>query len=334
MLGTGVPLPAAFVTHVLGFSRPDEIKFSGQLLRALAKISPELVPSTVRHPFADAILEGRAAIPSLVAALEAARDEDTQAALIDALGELAAREYATRPLVEAVARALNATRSEKVTSVACRVLAVARDPAFVEQQRALLGSNSPSAQRVAARLLGYAKDEVSVPKLLELLHADALALADAVIWALGEIGAAEATPKLHRLIHAHIQVTACVEALGKLGEGTSLVRLLPLLVEGADAQREKAAWAIARILRAQDGQGFEPELQQNLDLALERAVDQDPSRVVRFHAIVALSLLGHGLEPKRILAALGGQLGPEDLDAMGNFFASRPTRGKHDKPKK
>jgi HEAT repeat protein len=177
--------------------------------------------------------------------------------------------------------------------------------------------------------VGYARDVESVPILLDLIHGDRLAVMDAAIWALGEIRSADALPKLHRLLHAEIRVADCLEAIGKIADESSLVRLLPILVEGADEHREKATWATARILRANDGRAFADDVASSLAVALERAADRDTSRLVRFHAIVGLSLLGRALEPKRILAALGGQLGAEDLDAMGGFFAARnkPTPG-------
>jgi hypothetical protein len=329
MLGQGVPLPASFVTAMFGFDKPDELKFTEQVLKALERISPALLPSLIRHPFADQILAGREGVAPLAAALDAATDEDTQAALLDALAEIAARDYATLELVRAVSRALERTKSAKVTSVACRALATARDPGFVKLQRGLLLSQSPSEQRVAARLVGYARDVESVPILLDLIHGDRLAVMDAAIWALGEIRSADALPKLHRLLHAEIRVADCLEAIGKIADESSLVRLLPILVEGADEHREKATWATARILRANDGRAFADDVASSLAVALERAADRDASRLVRFHAIVGLSLLGRALEPTRILAALGGQLGAEDLDAMGGFFAARnkPTPG-------
>lgn len=320
MADLGPVLPRAFVTELIGAERAEQVRFTDQVLAALGKISPDLVPTLYQHPYADLILRGPGAFASLIERADKAPDDTTRAAAIDAIAEVITRDYATREAVEALTRMLSTSKSELVVSNAARAIALAGDEGFLEQQRAFLASKSPSEVRVAAKLCGYGKYRRAVPLLLDLLRDDQLALSDVVIWALGEIGDPSALPKLHRMLGAHLRVELVVEAIGKIGEPSSVVRLLPVLLEGATEQRERAAQAIERITRKNNGQLYDAELERSVRVALERVIEQDESKRARFHALIAFSLLGGHLEPQRILGALGAELGHEELDAMSSFF--------------
>lgn len=337
-----VVLPRAFVAELIGAERADEVRFTEQILAALGKISPDLVPTLFRHPFADLITQGVAGLPQLIRFADAAKNDDDRAAAIDAIAEVIDREYATKEALDALGRWISNTKSEVVTSVAARAIALTGDLGFLEQQRNLLASKSPSQVRAAAKLLGFGQYRPAVPNLLDLLRDDQMALSDVVIWALGEIGDPNALPKLHRYLSSHLRVEHVIEAMGKIGDPASAVRLLPILIEGATAQREKAARALARIIRKNDGALMDHQLEQSVSVALERAIEQDPSKLVRFHALVGYSLLGGHLEPARILSALGAELGKEDVDAVTTFFkdkggktaapAAKKPQGKGRKP--
>ncbi len=324
----GPVLPSAFVRELIGATTPERARFTDQILAALGKISPELTPTLFAHPLADFVLDGVASLPALTDWLGRAKSDDERVAIVDAMAEIFARENATAGALAAIAKLLGNTKSEAVATTAARALAVARDPGFLDQQHNFLASDSPTELRRSALLLGYGRWAPAVPRLLELLREDQLTLWEPLIWALGEIGDAQALPKLHRLLHAHLAVELVIEALGKIGDPSSAVRILPVLIEGAQGAREKAAQAMARIARANDGELLDPELTRSVLLALERVVDQDDSRLARFHAIVALSWLGGALDPKRVLAALGGQLGESELDAMSSVLLKKAGAGR------
>ena len=62
--------------------------------------------------------------------------------------------------------------------------------------------------------------------------------------------------------------------------------------EGTVQQREKAAQAFSRIARNNGGQLEDKELQARSLVLLESLVEKDKSILVRFHCIVAHSILG------------------------------------------
>lgn len=330
---TGPVLPNAFVRELVGAKTPEQARFTDQVLVALSKISPELVPTLFAHPLADFVLDGVASLPALVDWLGRAGSDDERVAILDAMAEIFVREHATTSAVAAISAALGKTKSEAVATTAARAMALAKDAGFLDQQHNFLASDSPTELRRSALILGYGRYQPAVPRLLELLRDDQMSLWDVLVWALGEIGDPDALPKLHRLLHAHLAVEPVIDALGKIGDASSAVRLLPVLIEGAQAQREKAAQALARIARANDGLLLDPELTRSVLLALERVVDQDDSKLARFHAIVALSWLGGSLDPKRVLAALGGQLAESELDAMSAVLLKQAgAKGSTPKP--
>lgn len=338
-MARGPVLPTAFVRELIGARAPDQARFTEQVLTALGKISPELQPAMYTHPLADFVLGGVGSLLALSEWLGRAKSDDERVSILDAMSEIFAREHATREAVTAIGKCLSSTKSEAVATTAARALAMARDEGFLEQQRNFLASPSPSELRRSALLLGYGRFTPAVPNLVALLRDDQASLWDVVIWALGEIGDAGALPQLHRMLHAHLALGPIVEALGKIGDATSAVRLLPVLIEGAQADRERAAQALARIARVNDGQLLDAELTRSVALALERVMDQDDSRLARYHALVALSWLGAKLDPKRVLTALGGELSASDLDAMSAVVLkktpaapARPTPPKGRKP--
>jgi len=316
-------LPNAFVRELVGAKAPEQVRFTDQVLATLAKISPTLVPKLFSHPYADAIMDGVSSLTTLVDLLNKAKSDDERAAIVDAMAEVFIRENATKPAIDAVNKLFETSKSEQVVTLAARALAVANDPGFLEQQRNFLASKEPTDLRRAALLLGYGRHAAAVPALLDVLRDDQMAIADVVIWALGEIGDPAALPKLHRLLNANIRVSDVLDAVGKIGDATSAVRLLPILVEGAQDHREKAAQAMAKIARNNDGVLLDAELTTSVRLVLERIIDKDDSRLARFHAIVAFSLLGGALDPKRVLMALGGEIAEKDLDAMSQVMMKK-----------
>ena len=133
-----------------------------------------------------------------------------------------------------------------------------------------------------------------------------------------------ALPKLHGMLSDLVMVEHVIEAVGKIGDTTSVIRLLPLLMEGSTGQREKAAHALARIARANDGWLGDEALTKATLTALERTIDADKSTLARFHCIIAYSLLGGRLDPARIKQALGATLSKKEMDSLSGFFSTRP----------
>ncbi|MBI2378284.1 MAG: hypothetical protein HYV07_30060 [Deltaproteobacteria bacterium] len=323
------PLPSEFISVLLGVDEPAHLRFTEQIVDALAKISPSLSLRLDPHPLADDIIRGVSAFPELLSTFRDEKTELGRAAILDAIGRIIEKHYATKEVLDALGKIISATKSSAVTSLAAKALALARDEAFLELQRNLLISDSPSQVRIAAKLCGYGRYERAVPQLLALIHTDTMAAeADAAVWALGEIGSATALPKLHRMLNDSIKSEDVLDAIGKIGGVTSVLRLLPVLMEGTTGQRQKAALALARITRKNDGSFLDADLERAVRALLERVIDKDPDLEVRFYGILGYSLLGGHLEPSRILRALGGRLSDAELGAVSGFLAKKKVESK------
>ncbi|MCK6550267.1 hypothetical protein L6R52_30810 [Myxococcota bacterium] len=340
MARAGKVVPPWYLAELFGLQSERETEFAGQLLAALEKISPDLTPRVLNHPLITEITRGPASFPSLLARLDHAIDDQDRGVVLDAIAEILTRAPATHEVVQAIERELTRAKDPVVGSIAARALATARHEPFLEHQRNILASKRPDEVRVAAKLLGYGRYQKAVPALLEILRPETFVAADAIVWALGEIGDQQAVPLLHLQLTRGILVEHTLSALGKLASRASVVRIVPFLLEGSREQREKAAEAIARIIRKNDGSLGDPGLDDTVKKTLEKVLDADASRVVRFHAILGVSLLGGRVEPARMLAALGGQLSKKDLDAVGGLLtgrgAAKPTTptAQGPKPKK
>ena len=313
-------LPSIFIAELLGAGGAAEVKFTDQVATALAKISPELLPQIDSHPLADTIARGAGALDELCAQLAAGDDEEQQALIIDAICAIIVKDYATETAVATLQTVMRDSESALLASNAARGLALAGEAGFLELQRGLLLSDSPSDQRIAAKLVGYGKYDRAVPQLRALLRPDHLAVLSAAVWALGEIGSDAALADLHAMLDAHVQSVAVIEALGKIGAVTSLPRLLSLLTEGDGEQSEKAAQAIAKIVRANDGRIAIDAVDNALRIALERMIDSSDKPKTVFFCIVAYGLLGGHLTPQRIIKGLGAGLAKEDVGAIAAFY--------------
>lgn len=330
----GPALPDDLVGGLVGAEAEEQFRFTEEILAALQKISPSLVPRLSAHPLADAIGRGVGAFPDLLQDFKTTTDEHERAAIVDAIGEIISREYATAEVMAALGKIMSSTKSSAIASIASRAIAAGGDQGFLEQQRNFLGSDNLTDVRLAAKLLGHGKYEPAVDVLLLLLRPDNMAVADAVMWALGEIGSPKALPKLHGMLSDLIFVEPTIEAVGKIGDTTSVIRLLPLLIEGGEGQREKAAQAILRIARKNDGWLGDEALSNDTKAALLRAADTDKSPLVRFYSIVAFSVLGEHIGPAQIKKALGAKLTKKEMDALGGFFSERKPDGDGPKGKK
>lgn len=329
----GPALPRDLIAGLAGAEDASHFDFTSQILEALEKISPDLVPRLYQHPLADAIARGVAAYGPLLEDYKNNKDEMARAAIVDAIAEIATREYGTQEVLTALQKILSGTKSQMIASMAARAIAACGDEGFLEQQRNFLASDDLNEVRLSAKLLGYGKYEPAVDVLLLLLRPDNMAVADVVMWSLGEIGSPKALEKLHGMLSDLIFVEPTIEAVGKIGDPTSVIRLLPFLIEGGSGQREKSAQALLRIARKCDGDLGDVALTNGAMTALERTIDKDKSFVARWHAILAFSVLGGHLTPARIKQALGAKLSKSEMDSLSGFFSSK-DRPDGNKPKK
>jgi len=320
---SGTALPNELLANLLGAEGKKQVRFTEQIIEALEKISPDLVPRFSKHPYVDAIVEGPSAFPTLLALYESEDDAHAKASILDAIAEINAQYYATAEVISAVQGIIGETEDTAISSMAARALATAKHEGFLSQQNDFLMSESPSTVRVAAKLLGYGEYEPSLERLLSLLQPENIAVADAVVWALGEIGNAEALPTLHDMLSFSILSEEVIEAMGKIGNLNSVVRLLAVLSEGTQLQREKASKALGQIARANSGDFQDSELQERSLKILEHLIEKDVSLLVRFYSIVGHSLLGGHLAPVQITKALGARLAGARMNSVADFFANR-----------
>lgn len=325
----GATVPADFMADVLGVEQADRIKLVERLVPALSEIDPELVPAAVDHPFAAQIVAGVNGFEPLLAAFRGSKRVEDRLFALDAICMILERAHATKPVVLALEKIMAGTKSPEVLSMAARALASARYEPFLEQQRQFLASERPSELRRSIRLLGYGRYRPALPALLTLLRPDQMGIMDVLVWALGEIRDPEAVTGLHTMLERFVLSEAVLDALGKIGAPVSVMRVLPVLMEGTAGQREAAARALARIADVNEGDLGDKALARTVREGLEKIVDKDPSKKVRFYALVAFAKLDGHLEPNRILAALGGGLGADELDGVGKLLAKKggPNKG-------
>lgn len=330
----GSPLPSWFVAEKLGLDDARHRDFGEQIIQALEKISPELAPKMYQHPFAKEIARGPESYAKLLDQARHGKSDEERAGAIDAIAEIAAREPVNPEIIGALQKLLGEAKSDVVASISARALASARDAAFLEHQKNLLLSENVSELRIAVKLLGFGRHEPAVAPLLDVLKVENALVAETIIWTLGEIGDEAAVPKLHALLSQFGMTEEVLEALGKIGSRASVVRITPLLLEGTEDQRELAAEALSKIARKHNGSFGDPGLDQSMRAVLEKVIDEDQSRVARFFAVVTYSLIGGHLEPKRILAALGGKLSDKELASVESVLVPRPTQKAAPKPNK
>ena len=160
-----------------------------------------------------------------------------------------------------------------------------------------------------------------------------MAVADAVLWSLGEIGSPAALEKLHGMLSDLICANEVIETMGKIGHTTSVIRLLPLLIEGTTEQRELCAQAILRIARNNGGDLGDDALHTGTMEAIEKTIEKDKSLKARWYAVCAYSVLGGHLPATLIKKAIGAKLSDGEMDSVNRFFADDKTGGGEPKKK-
>lgn len=301
---SGLTLPAWFVAELVGVSEPAEIEFGRSVIAALEAVDPSLAPSIKIRGLAPVLARGVAGLGTLIDCFEGLSIDEDKVEILDAMTFVVRASGSTPELERFLERVLAEALTARVGSAAARALATTGHPAFLEHQRRLLGSKRPSELAAAARLLGHGRYAPAVPMLLDALRPENAMAADAIIWALGEIGEMGAVAKLHTILAQHGKTERVLEALGQIGSRISVGRLFPFLLEGEPGQRLRAAEALVRIARKNDGSFGDPALDASVRATLEKVIEADGSRAVRFFAMVAHACLGGRLAPAEIIGAL------------------------------
>ena len=81
--GNAPALPADLLGGLIGAESKAEFEFTAQILEALGKISPDLVPRIDGHPLADAIRRGVSAYSDLLTDYRNIKDEYARGAVLD-----------------------------------------------------------------------------------------------------------------------------------------------------------------------------------------------------------------------------------------------------------
>jgi hypothetical protein len=323
--GTKQPSVGQFIADALGFKDPKPSQFVDDLVRALEKLDPSLVPKSVQHPLVDRVLAGVDSLDELVAMLSRAPDDDARATILDVIGEIFRLHYPTLRAVEAVYAWLGDSQSMAVVNACCKALAFARDDRFIADQRRVLVGSNPYQAACAARLLAMAGDVESVPHMIAMLHPGNMVMADSLVWALGELRASKALLVLHTMVQRHVLIDDVLEAIGKIGDVWSLEILVSVLTGGTISQRELAAEAVVKILKRNDA-GLESEpVRPVLRSTLDRVLRSDSSAKVRFYCAIALAIVGEELSPSFIKQTLCTRLTSTEADAMGAMLSRRAS---------
>jgi HEAT repeat protein len=300
------------LAHAQGGDLDQTMRF----VQAVARISPDLLPSP-NHPLAHHIAAGPAAFDELGRMLADAGDDEL-APIVDAISSIVEQHVATDQIREAL-RQVARTASPDVAAMAVKALAISGDRDLLEYEHHMLWSESVSRVQMAIRILGYGRHQPAVPALIALFHPFRASIALDLLWALGEIGDEKALTAIHVFLEAGLLAAEAAEAAGKIGSGTSVPLLLPILEHGGSRERQEAARALGLIgMRPLDG-----NVRDAAKSALSRALDRDTDRAVRYHAIIGLSRAGERVEPRRINRALDVQMPAEQMDPRAAFFAKR-----------
>lgn len=317
---------------VFGLHAPADQVWANRLLGALARIDPFLLAGTSKHPLMYLIAAGQEGIDPLLQLVETTMGRPRFEAL-DALAQIFVA-MAPPPAALARLRAVLAREpSPEVQADLLKTLALARDPALVREQLERLADPDPGIVASAARMLGYARFAPAAQVLARLVSPERSFEARFVIWALGEIGADIALPALYDAVeHGFFVVDVCV-AIGKIGQITSVGRLVPVLLRGLAEEREAAARGLAQILdrhRPLDAGSsvLEPLFERLTDLFqnLLNTADARVSPSTRFHLLLGLARMGRRIDPARLRRFLNVTLDGDELEGVAAFFASRRPR--------
>jgi HEAT repeat protein len=319
-------LPEETFRDVFGLTSRADRAFADKLVTTLQKIDRGLLPPASTHPYEQHIAAGRAGIPALLTLLSTGREQEWFNAL-DALAHIcfalsAGDSDDNAPVPVEVFEALRVQlRRPDINgehqALVIKTLAIARDPVVLREQLTRLTDPDPGVVATAARLLGLGRFKPAAPLLRELISPERFYESRAVIWALGEIGDQDTLPFLYRALAQAFRVVDTAIAIGKIGQLSSVGQLTPLVLQGAEEQRDAGYRALAMILdHHRNEQKPLADLFSTLRGFIEAQLGSGMalSGSTRFHMLLCLARMGYPLDAARVRRYL--QLGLDD-DAVG-----------------
>ncbi len=319
-------LPEETWRDLFGLVKRADRDFGDKVVSALHKIDRGLLPPASTHPYQQHIVAGVHGVAPLLVLLDGGTEREWFNAL-DALAHicfaLTAGDSDDNAAVPAdVVTALRAQLrrddlSAEHQALVVKTLAIAKDPDVLREQLLRLADADPGVVAVAARLLGLGRYRPAARVLRELVSPERFYESRAVIWALGELGDPDVLPALYRALAQAFRVVDVAIAIGKIGQLSSVGQLTPLVLSGADEQRDAAWRALAMILDHHRNE-HKPlaELFSTLKGLIEAQLSSSMalSGSTRFHMLLCLARMGAPLDPARVRRYL--QLGVDD-DAVG-----------------
>ena len=319
-------LPEETWRDLFGLAKRADREFGDKVVNALRKIDRGLLPPAATHPYEEHIAAGVHGTAPLLALIGVGTEREWFNAL-DALAHVCAALTASDrdddvSVPAAVIAALRAQLKRTDLSpdhlaLVVKTLAIARDPGVLQEQLQRLADPDPGVVASAARLLGLGRYTPAARVLRELVSPQRFYESRAVIWALGELGDPDVLPALYRALAQAFRVVDVAIAIGKIGQLSSVGQLTPLVISGADEQRDAAWRALAMIL---DHHRKEQEPLAELFATLKGLIEAQLgselalSGSTRFHMLLCLARMGSPLDPARVRRYL--QLGIDD-DAVG-----------------
>ncbi|HEY1100329.1 MAG TPA: HEAT repeat domain-containing protein [Myxococcota bacterium] len=319
-------LPEETWRDLFGIAKRADREFGDKLVTALQKIDRGLLPPASTHPYEQHIAAGIDGLAPLVALIETGTAREWFDAL-DATAHIcfaltAGDSDDNKAVPDVVIAKLRAQLKRRdldpdQLALVVKTLAIARDPGVLSEQLHRLADSDPGVVASAARLLGLGRYKPAARVLRELISPERFYESRAVIWALGELGDPDVLPALYRALAQAFRVVDVAIAIGKIGQLSSVGQLTPLLLSGADEQRDAGYRALAMILDHHRNEAKPlAELFSTLRGLIEAQLNSDMalSGSIRFHMLLCLARMGSPLDAARVRRYL--QLGIDD-DAVG-----------------
>jgi len=160
-----------------------------------------------------------------------------------------------------------------------------------------------------------------------LVSPDRIFESRAVIWALGEIGERDSLRALEYALSSGFRSVDAMIAMGKIGELTSIPKLVPMMVAGLSEQRDAAYRALAMILNNNRELAKETEALklQIVPIIMQQFADGElpKSGSMRFHMCLCLARLGEKLDTARVKQFLNLGLSDDEAGHMIGLFGRR-----------
>lgn len=290
---------------VFGVTKAKDRRFAEDVVAALGRIDPSLVPSTFRHPFAKLVALGTPAVDALIDHVEA---DDRALEALDALDQVFVHARAPAPAVARLRALLQASQDPLRTAALARTLAIGRDEQLLFDQMRALADPDPGLVAAAAQLLGFGRYRVALPVLKALVSPTRFFESRQVIWALGEIGDGDALPVLQTALSNTFRVPECLVAVGKIRSAEGVPLVLPWAVHGLPDQRDAGWGALASILDAERDapavRAIADDVAAIIDAQLA-AKHAELSPASRLRMLLCLARLGRKMPPERVMRVLG-----------------------------